>query len=190
VKRSMSWSLSAAALLSLTIVGCGALSPMPVSRAPMAPSTLQRTFDSGSTVEKAFRAEVAKKGLTLTDAQFGQIRTERATMPSGVFASRPANNLTAAQNLEVHFQKHRKEFPGVNTAQDYLDAAVAHGGGKNGTINYYFDLTSFEKGYQTHVVRWNQKTREFGAVRADGAVTTYYRNNSVEPKRFVPVPAF
>jgi pyocin large subunit-like protein len=183
------WSLMTAMTLGLVATGCGAIHPMPAAMAPMAPSTLQRTFDTGNATEKAFRAEVAKRGISLSDAQFSQIRTERMTMPIGTFANRPANNLTAEQNLQVHFQKHCKEF-GIKTEQDYLKAAVAHSGGKNGPINFYFDMTSFDKGYQTHVVRWNPKTREFGATRADGAVTTYYKNNSVEAKRFVPVPAF
>jgi hypothetical protein len=176
--------------LGLTITGCGAMTPAPLARAPLAPSsTLQRVYDANNPAEKAFRAEVAKRGITLTDDQFTQILTERRTMPNGLFASRPAENLTAEQNLQVHYEKHRKEFPGVASPQDYLKAACAHSGGKNGTINYYFDITSFDKGYQTHVVRWNPKTREFGAVRKDGAVTTYYRNNTVEAKRFIPVPA-
>jgi hypothetical protein len=179
--------MAAALVLGLTVVGCNAVTPM--AMAPMSQSTLQRTYSRDNAAEQAFRAEVAKKGIKLTDAQFEMIKTERRTVPNGEFASRPAANLSAEQNLEVHFQKHRKEFSGVNTADDYLKAAVAHSAGKNGPINYYFDITSFDKGYQTHVVRWNPKTREFGATRADGAVTTYYRNNTVEAKRFIPVPA-
>lgn len=190
IKTSVqTFSLAAVMTVGLVATGCGALSPLPAARMPLAPSALTRTYDAGSTVEKAFRAEVAKRGITLTDAQFAQIRTERGTVPNGTFASRPAANLTAEQNLQVHFLKHCKEF-GIKTADDYLKAAVAHSSGAKGPINYYFDMTSFDKGYQTHVVRWNPKTREFGATRADGAVTTYYKNNSVESKRFVPVPAF
>lgn len=111
-------------------------------------------------------------------------------MPAGKFAARPAENLTAEQNWDVHFNKHGHEFkPAFTTREAYLAGAVATAKGELGAIKYLFDLQSFQKGYQTHVIRWNPKTLGFTAVRGeDGATTTFYLNKP-NTSRFVEVPA-
>jgi hypothetical protein len=57
-------------------------------------------------------------------------------------------------------------------------------------IQYYFDTTSFAKGYQSNVVIWNSSSKEMTAMRSDGAMTTYYRDPALAANRFVVVPAF
>ena len=183
--------LTALMTLGVTLAGCGMQGRMPVLQSALpAALPMARALDAATDLEKAFRADAAKHGVNLTDAQFAQIKVERKVMPIGTFANRPAENLTPEQNLNVHFLKHGKEFPGLATQADYLAAAIAFDSGKKGPVNFYFDTTSYAKGYQTHVVRWGAASHEFSAVRADGAVTTYYRNDRVDAKRFVPVPAF
>jgi hypothetical protein len=138
-----------------------------------------------------FVKAVADLGVKLTDAQLDIISKSRNTVPNGTFASRPAANLTAEQNLETHFLKHGHEFtPKVASAAQYLQQATDLAAGKRGELEFYFDTTSFAKGYQSNVVRWNVKTKEMTAVRPDGAVTTYYLNFSLKPSRFVIVPKF
>ncbi|MBC7543650.1 MAG: hypothetical protein H7338_13055 [Candidatus Sericytochromatia bacterium] len=184
--------LTALVTMAVTLVGCGTQSRM-VSYVPAPTSTMSQakapTTKTDAVAEKAFRDAAAQRGVKLTDAQFDLIKAERIVMPSGVFSPRPAENLTAEQNLDVHFHKHGNEF-GISSAAKYLSEAVAFNAGEHGTVSYFFDTTSFAKGYQTHVVRWSATSKEFSAVKTDGAVTTYYRNNSVDAKRFVPVPTF
>ncbi|MNT61691.1 hypothetical protein D3C72_1993500 [compost metagenome] len=134
---------------------------------------------------------VAARGVKLTDAQLELISKGRSIEPNGTFAARPAANLTSDQNLKVHFEKHGHEFsPKITSAEEYLDRAMSLASGKRGKIVYYFDTTSFSKGYQSQVVRWNPQSKEFTALRPDGAVTTYYLNFNLASKRFVSVPAF
>ncbi|MNX88082.1 hypothetical protein D3C86_1200400 [compost metagenome] len=129
--------------------------------------------------------------MKLTDEQLDIISKSRNMTPNGLFASRPAANLTAEQNLETHFVKHGHEFnPKITSAAQYLQQATDLAAGKRGDLKFYFDTTSFAKGYQSNVVRWNPQTKEMTAVRPDGAVTTYYLNFSLKSNRFVIVPKF
>lgn len=143
------------------------------------------------TTKAQFVQAVAALGVTLTDDQLAIISADRAVTPNGQWAPRPAANLTADQNLQVHFLKHGAQFhPAIPTAQAYLAQAMALAVGQRGPIQYYFDTTSFAKGYQSCVVRWNSASQEMTALRPDGAITTYYLNNTLEANRFVVVPAF
>lgn len=137
---------------------------------------------------KGFVSEVSKLGVRLSTSQLKTIETQRNLKPSGKFASRPANNLTSEQNLEIHFQKHKSQFKGINTKEDYLDRALGFYERKSETIQYYFDTTSFAKGYQSNIVRFDSQTREISALRSDGDLTTYYISDKLSPKRFVVVP--
>ncbi|MFN8674351.1 MAG: hypothetical protein U0457_19990 [Candidatus Sericytochromatia bacterium] len=138
---------------------------------------------------KTFLSDISKMGVKLSDDQMRIISKQRHTKPNGLFAPRPALNLTAEQNLNTHFDKHKSQFPAIKTKDEYLKTAIAYLNNNSPTAKYYFDVTSFAKGYQSNVVKWDSKTNELSAVREDGAVTTYYRDNKMDPKRFVVVPA-
>lgn len=174
-----------AMLLSLS--GCGYSGLGPVTRSAQTVSA--QAADPQTKAE--FIQAAAQRGVKLTEQQLEIIAVGRSKQPSGEFASRPAANLTSEQNLEVHFNKHGQEFnPPIESADEYRQHAVDLAAGRRGEIKFYFDTTSFAKGYQSNVVRWNPQTKEMTAVRPDGAVTTYYRNFSLQPKRFIVVPAF
>lgn len=136
----------------------------------------------------AFINSVSKIGVTLNNKQLETIAIQRHLKTSGKFASRPAVNLTSEKNLQVHFDKHKKEFPKIKTKEDYLKAAIDFHNSKSPTANYYFDTTSFDKGYQSNVVKYDSKTHELSALRSDGDITTYYTSDEPSPKRFVLVP--
>ncbi|HBN10161.1 MAG TPA: hypothetical protein DD435_16490 [Cyanobacteria bacterium UBA8530] len=175
--------------LVLTLTGCGQPS---LNSSPLLSlqTTRASTFAVPSTKAEFVKA-VATLGLKLTDAQLATISANRTAKPSGLMAPRPAANLTSEQNLQVHFKKHRGEFrPSFATAEEYLAQAVALAEGKRGQVEYYFDITSFKKGYQSNVVLWNSSTKELTAMRPDGATTTFYHDPSLNPNRFVVVPIF
>ncbi|HEY9724055.1 MAG TPA: hypothetical protein V6D47_18780 [Oscillatoriaceae cyanobacterium] len=175
-------------LLFAAVLG-GCATPMPVAMAPMYAA---RAMEAGAPqTEAAFVAAVKADGVKLTSEQLAEISAERHAHPNGEWAARPALNLSAEQNLDVHFHKHASQFhPSPASAEAYLKQAIACANGERGTIHYYFDITSFTKGYQTHVVRWDPQSKEFCAVRTDGAMTTYYIDYGVKPNRFVEVPLF
>jgi hypothetical protein len=183
--------LPAGALLLALLSGCGTTTmlAMPTAHAPMLSSVYAK---SGVPQTKDdFVAAVKAAGVTLSAADLNEIAQERTVKPNGQWAPRPAENLTADQNLSVHFNKHGHEFhPALTSEQDYLKQAIAAATGARGTVHYYFDVTSFDKGYQTHVVRWNPVNHDFCAVRNDGAMTTYYQNFRVQAKRYIEVPLF
>lgn len=173
--------------LLLSLSGCGYSGLGPVTRSAQTVVAL----DSEPTTKEAFLKAVADRGVKLSAQQLQIVAAGRTVQPNGQFASRPAANLTSEQNLDVHFKKHGHEFnPPISSADQYRQQAVDLAAGKRGAIKYLFDTTSFDKGYQSNVVRWNPQTKEMTAVRPDGAVTTYYRNFSLSPKRFIVVPAF
>lgn len=141
--------------------------------------------------KEEFIKAVATRGVKLTDVQIETIRISRTIKPNGEFAPRPAENLTAQQNLDVHFRKHGNEFsPKLPSADAYKAQAIELAEGKRGTIKFLFDITSFKKGYQSCIVRWNPSTTELTALRPDGALTTYYHDDRMDSKRFVVVPIF
>lgn len=182
--------LPAGALLLVLLSGCGTstMAPMAIAHAP----SLTSAYATGTPKTKEeFVAAVKAAGVKLTDADLQEIAVERTIKPNGQWAPRPAENLTADQNLSVHFNKHGHEFhPALTSEGDYLKQAMAAANGERGTVRFFFDVTSFDKGYQTHVVRWNPANHDFCAVRNDGAMTTYYQNFKVAPKRFIEVPLF
>lgn len=139
-------------------------------------------------VVSKFTADVAVFGVKLTPDQLKLISLQRHLKTTGIFASRPAEHLTSDQNLLVHFNKHKSQFPGVTTKEAYLASAKNYLD-NNTTAVYYFDTTSFAKGYQSNVVKHDAKTMELSAVRSNGDITTYYKDNKMDPKRFVVVPA-
>lgn len=182
------FSAIALSTMLLSLSGCG-LSGAGLVGSPS--SQTAKALAAEPTTKAEFVKAVSALGVKLTDAQLEIISKSRNTEPNGSFASRPAANLTAEQNLETHYLKHRNDFkPAIVSAAEYLQRAVDLASGKRGTIAYYFDTTSFDKGYQSNVVRWNTQTKEMTAVRPDGAVTTYYLNFSLKPSRFVVVPKF
>lgn len=179
----------AALALTLLTTGCG--SSLGTASFLGAPSSSASALSTEPKTKAEFVKEVAARGVKLTDAQLELISKGRNVLPDGTFAARPAANLTADQNLKVHFEKHGHEFsPNIQSQEEYLQRAMDLAAGKRGDIMYFFDTTSFSKGYQSQVVRWNPKTKEFTALRPDGAVTTYYLNYKLAGKRFVVVPKF
>lgn len=173
--------------LLLSVSGCGYAGLGPVTRSAQTAEAL----DTEPKTKEAFLKAVSDRGVKLTVQQLQIISAGRSVQPNGEFASRPAANLTAEQNLDVHFKKHGHEFtPPITSAEQYRQQAVDLAAGKRGTIKFLFDTTSFDKGYQSNVVRWNPQTKEMTAVRPDGAVTTYYRNFNLSAKRFIVVPVF
>jgi hypothetical protein len=186
-------SLVAASLFVATAFGCGR-APSATAPAARSAAAIQAAragaprAEEAPATKEAFVAAVRAKGVKLTDANLAEIQAERDVVPSGVWAPRPAESLSAQQNLDVHFHKHGHEFkPAIASAAAYMAQGNAAGRGERGTVRYFFDTTSYQKGYQTHVVRWVQKTLDFTAFRTDGAETTYYQS---VPKagRFIEVP--
>lgn len=176
----------AALLLTTFLAGCGIAEPIH----SVAPAAVQATASDPQTKDEFVKA-VAALGVKLTPDQVATIEEDRMVSPNGQWAPRPAENLTAAQNLTIHFQKHCRDFnPPVASEANYQAQAIALAKGERGTIKFLFDITSFDKGYQSNVVRWNPQSCEMTAVRLDGAMTTYYLNYRMSPKRFVSVPAF
>ncbi len=139
-------------------------------------------------VSASFEKQISAMGVKLSPEQFKLIALQRHLKPGGGFASRPAVNLTADQNLTVHFNKHKSQFPGINSKEDYLKSAISYLNNSSPTAQYYFDITSFSKGYQSNVVKWDSKTNELSAVRSNADVTTYYKDGKMNPSRFVIVP--
>ena len=185
----MKFAPIAALALMLMTSGCGTtLGSMSLIGSNASSATAQSVAPKN---KQEFIKEVAARGVKLTEAQLELISKGRSVQPNGTFAARPAANLTAEQNLDVHFKKHAHEFtPAIASAEEYLQRAMDVASGKRGEITYYFDTTSFQKGYQSQVVRWNVKSKEFTALRPDGAVTTLYLNYKLASKRFVEVPLF
>lgn len=173
-----------------------ALAMLTACGAPVAPGTLQAPAGMHALADRApadkddFLAELKKRSIKLSASQIATLVKERHLKPTGEFAARPAANLSAEQNLDVHFKKHGHEFsPQIPTAEAYVDQAIAAATGERGQVRYFFDTTSFKKGYQSHIVRWVPTTKDFTAFREDGAMTTYYRNFKLASSRFIEVPA-
>jgi hypothetical protein len=139
-------------------------------------------------VIQAFLNNVSRFNISLNDGQLREISMQRHIRPSGLWASRPAMNLTGDQNLNVHFIKHRMEFKGINSPEQYLQRSLDFQLRQSPSITYYFDTTSFDKDYQSNVVKYDARTREFGAVRSNGDITTYYTSDPPSAKRFIIVP--
>lgn len=135
-----------------------------------------------------FVSDVSELGVKLKQEELKTISTQRHLKTTGVFASRPAEHLSSEQNLSIHFNKHKGQFPNVKTKEEYLAAAKNYLD-NNTTAVYYFDTTSFAKKYQSNVIKYDKKTTELSAMRLNGDITTYYKDNKVDPKRFVVVPA-
>lgn len=175
--------------ISLAILaGCGGPSSPAISY--HAPTGLAALADQAPKDKAAFLAELKSRSIKLSEKDLATLIEERHLTPSGQFAARPAANLTSEQNLTVHFKKHGHEFsPNIPSEQAYIDQGIDAATGDRGTVRFFFDTTSFKKGYQSHIVRWVPSTKDFTAFRADGAMTTYYRNFKVSPKRFIEVPA-
>jgi hypothetical protein len=162
------------------------------SHAPQgAVQTQANALQARAAQTKAEFVSAAKaKGVKLTEADLAVIQAERQVVPNGTWAARPAEKLTAEQNLDVHFRKHGHEFrPAITSAPDYQAQGNAAGMGKRGAVRYFFDTTSFQKGYQSHVVRWVPATHDFTAFKSTGEETTYYQNDP-KPNRFIEVPVW
>jgi len=177
-------------LISFSILGCSnslsSFAPISFQNNPV--KSFNAPSIKHSLAVQDFVQKVGKLGQKLSEEELREISAQRHVVPNGKFAPRPAMNLSEKQNLDIHFQKHGKEFKNINSAEDYLQSAIRFHLKKGPTVSYYFDITSFEKGYQSNVVKHDTQTMEFSAMRSDGAITTYYTNNGVSPKRFVPVP--
>jgi hypothetical protein len=153
----------------------------------MAPTAFQAR---AAQTKAEFVAAAKSKGVKLSEADLAMIQAERQVTPNGTWAARPAEHLTADQNLDVHFRKHGHEFrPAITSAADYQAQGNAAAMGKRGAVRYFFDTTSFDKGYQSHVIRWVPATHDFTAFKADGTETTYYQNDP-KPNRFIEVPVW
>ena len=100
------------ALALIALTGC-AQSPVMHAPASAGVSALQ---SSAPVTQAAFVDALKKANVRLTDKELAVIEAERKVAPSGVMAPRPAENLSAEQNLDVHFKKHGHEF-GVKSAE-------------------------------------------------------------------------
>jgi hypothetical protein len=186
-------ALSTAALILGLTAGCG-LAPQSVVAGSRTTNVSALSKGGGAFVspksKEEFAAAAKAKGVKLSEEDLAMIQAERQVKPSGIWAPRPAEKLTAEQNLDVHFKKHGHEFrPALTSAAAYMAQGNAAGNGERGTVRFFFDITSFDKGYQTHVVRWVPQTHDFMAFRTDGAETTYYQNDP-QPNRFIEVPTW
>lgn len=171
------------------LTGCGTeTETFNTSINPQNITTFSDNENIDSKAQQLFVTNVSKLGVKLQPEQLKTISLQRHLKTSGKFASRPAANLTSEKNLQVHFDKHKKEFPKVRTQEDYLKAAIDFHNRKGETVAYYFDTTSFAKGYQSNVVKYDSKTHELSALRSDGDITTYYTSDEPSSKRFVVVP--
>jgi hypothetical protein len=179
------------ALIAAFNVGCASISLPGQTRSSAAVEALKGSaFPPAPATKEAFVAAAKAKGAKLTDAQLAEIQAERQVVPNGTWAPRPAEHLSAAENLDVHFRKHGHEFrPALQSEADYMAQGNAAATGKRGAVRYFFDTTSYQKGYQSHVVRWVPTTRDFTAFKADGSETTYYQNVP-KPNRFIEVPVW
>lgn len=184
-----------AALMATLVVSCGRSGPttsaVQLRAAQVAAAAAKApSFGTAPATREAFVAAAKAKGVKLTEAQVELIRAERHVVPNGQFAARPAMNLSAQQNLDVHFKKHGHEFrPAIASAEAYVAQGNAAATGKRGEVRFFFDTTSFQKGYQSHVVRWVPATHDFTAFMADGSETTYYQNDP-KPNRFIEVASW
>ncbi|MBC7475441.1 MAG: hypothetical protein H7263_14215 [Candidatus Sericytochromatia bacterium] len=188
-------SLIGSAILALsTLTACGSQTDLnaPIDlnqQSSISSAKNNLTAGTYTTVVQDFVAKAAKMGVKLTDDQIKLISTQRHVLPNGQWAARPAENLTSAQNLDVHFHKHGVPEFHLASADQYLQAAIEFQKYQGSEVSYYFDVTSFSKGYQSNVVKFNSKTHGFGAMKATGEITTYYTNNQPAANRFIPVPA-
>lgn len=73
-----------------------------------------------------------------------------------------------AQDLQDHFTDHHAEFVGIATANDYLTRAEAF---LNGPLSATA-LECFRS--QGGRARYDPATQEYGAVRRDGTICTYF----------------
>lgn len=170
------------------LAGCGVSPTQQLAQVRAAATARAKAVDATS--KASFVAAAKAKGISLTEDQLAELQAERAVKPNNTWAPRPAANLTADQNLQTHFLKHGHEFnPKITSAAAYMAQGNAAGNGDRGPVRFFFDTTSFDKGYQTHVVRWVQKTHDFTAFKPDGSETTYYQNDP-QPSRFIEVPAW
>jgi hypothetical protein len=151
-------------------------------------SGLGRGQINSSAVIEAFVQNVTRLGVRLNDNQLKEISIQRHVTPSGIWASRPALNLSSEANLNTHFLKHKNEFKGINTPGQYLQRAIEFQNRQTASVMYYFDTTSFDKGYQSNVVKFDVITGEFGAMKNNGDITTYYTSKRPNPDRFIVVP--
>jgi hypothetical protein len=150
-------------------------------------SSLDRGQLNSDAVIENFVKNATRLGIRLNDGQLKEISVQRHATPSGIWASRPALNLTSEQNLNTHFLKHRMEFKGINSPAQYLQKAIEFQNRQSPSITYYFDTTSFDKGYQSNVVKHDARTGELGAMKSNGDITTYYTSDIPSSKRFIPV---
>lgn len=178
-----------AMMLVAVLAGCGRSAPgAMLAHARVARVAHVRAVGDVGATEAAFIAAVLAQGVTLTPDELAELQVERATVPNDTWAPRPAMNLTAAQNLTVHFLKHGAEFnPPLPTEDAYMAQGNAAGTGGRGAVQFLFDTTSYAKGYQTHVCRWVSTTLDFTAFKTDGTETTYYRTVPAT-NRFIPLP--
>lgn len=179
--------------IALALAGCGAVrAPMtmgsPQDLAALARKKPLPPRQDLPSPEAAFIKAVAAHGETLTPDQLDVIQHERQLVPNGQWAPRPADNLTAEQNLQVHFLKHGNQFhPSPSTPEEYMAWGNDAANGKHGEVKFVFDLKSFANGYQSHVMRWVKTTLDFTAFRPDGCETTYYKDIPSDD-RYVEVP--
>src|SRR5689334_20480845 len=76
-------------------------------------SAFERPPVNNNPVIQIFLKNVSRLGVQLGNNELKEISLQRHVPPSGLWASRPAMNLTSDQNLNVHFIKHRNEFKGI-----------------------------------------------------------------------------
>ena len=75
------------------------------------------------------------------------------------------------EDLEEHFEDHKAEFPGITRVQSYLILAERF-------LNGPLSPTAVEcLRPQGGRCRYDRVTEEYGAVRADGTIATYFRPN-------------
>ncbi|UMP02495.1 polymorphic toxin-type HINT domain-containing protein [Amycolatopsis sp. EV170708-02-1] len=80
------------------------------------------------------------------------------------------SNKTSVENAFGHWQKHKSEFPNLNNAKEYVEAATAF-------LNSA-DANVLKRTRQNgDVVRFNPRTNEFGVMDPSGVPRTYFIPN-------------
>ena len=128
---------------------------------------------------------VTKQGFKLSQSDIAQVTQYTGVNPNGNWTPGPMNDREA--NKKHHFEKHRADFtPAFNTVEEYYNSAVKFNKRKELGI-FYFDVRN-SKPNQVSVCRWDEKSKEFSAMRLNGDIATYFPKFDNGYPRFIQVP--
>lgn len=147
-------------------------------------------FDSPVSVvepqsELEFMQQMTALGIRLTVKDLDEVTRYTVVKPSGQWTPGPMNNSDA--NLQEHFHKHGHELqPPAQSAREYLDRALSFA--SQPRVDRFFDSKYYKDRQFVSVVRWDRGSQEFGVVRLNGQMATYFLRDDAESGRFVKVP--